>query len=116
VNAAIGCAQMESLPMFLKNKRELTGFYKEFFDKLDVSFYTERENSSSNYWLNAILLRDRTERDIFLEYFIENGVMARPIWNLLNTLPMYASCQTTDLENANFLADRIVNIPSSVRL
>ena len=32
VNAAIGCAQMESLPVFLKNKRELAGFYKEFFE------------------------------------------------------------------------------------
>jgi perosamine synthetase len=116
VNAAIGCAQMESLPEFLENKRELAGYYKEFFDKMDVFFYTERENCSSNYWLNAILLQDKTERDSFLEYSIASGVMTRPIWRLLNTLPMYENCQTTDLENANYLADRIVNLPSSVRL
>jgi perosamine synthetase len=116
VNAAIGCAQMESLPEFLENKRELAGYYKEFFDKMDVFFYTERENCSSNYWLNAILLQDKTERDSFLEYSIASGVMTRPIWRLLNTLPMYKNCQTTDLENANYLADRIVNLPSSVRL
>jgi perosamine synthetase len=116
VNAAIGCAQMESLPEFLENKRELAGYYKDFFDKMDVFFYTERENCSSNYWLNAILLQDKTERDSFLEYSIASGVMTRPIWRLLNTLPMYKNCQTTDLENANYLADRIVNLPSSVRL
>jgi perosamine synthetase len=116
VNAAIGCAQMESLPEFLENKRELAGYYKDFFDKMDVFFYTERENCSSNYWLNAILLQDKTERDSFLEYSIASGVMTRPIWRLLNTLPMYKNCQTMDLENANYLADRIVNLPSSVRL
>jgi perosamine synthetase len=61
-------------------------------------------------------LQDKTERDSFLEYSIASGVMTRPIWRLLNTLPMYKNCQTTDLENANYLADRIVNLPSSVRL
>jgi perosamine synthetase len=116
VNAAIGCAQMESLPKFLENKRELAGLYNEFFNETDVVFITERENCSSNYWLNAILLQNKTERDSFLEYSIENGVMVRPVWKLLNTLPMYENCQTTDLENANYLADRIVNLPSSVRL
>jgi perosamine synthetase len=116
VNAAIGCAQMESLPKFLENKRELAGFYKEFFDEMSIYFYTEREDCFSNYWLNAILLQDRTKRDSFLEYSAINGVMTRPVWKLLNTLPMYENCQTTDLEDANFLADRIVNLPSSVRL
>lgn len=116
VNAAIGCAQMESLSKFLENKRELAVFYKEFFDKIDIPFFIEKTNCSSNYWLNAIILHDITERDNFLKFSIENGVMTRPVWNLLNTLPMYDKCQTTDLENANYLADRIVNLPSSVRL
>lgn len=116
VNAAIGCAQMESLPVFLKNKRELAVLYKEFFNKINVAFYTERENCFSNYWLNAILLQDKNERDSFLEYSIGSGIMTRPVWKLMNTLPMYENCQTTNLENAIYLADRIVNLPSSVRL
>lgn len=116
VNASIGCAQMETLPMFLENKRELAGLYKRFFDEIKVIYYMERENCFSNYWLNAILLPDRNERDNFLEYSVGKGVMARPVWKLLSTLKMYENCQTTDLEDANFLADRIVNLPSSVRL
>ncbi len=40
--------------------------------------------------------------------------MTRPIWELMNRLPMFKDCQCGDLENAEWLADRVVNIPSSV--
>jgi len=42
--------------------------------------------------------------------------MTRPIWRLLNKLEMYKDCQTDALENAQWLEDRVVNIPSSVRI
>lgn len=116
VNAAVGCAQMESLPQFLKNKRNIAGEYEAFFKKIDVDFFTEKDNCVSNYWLNAIILQDRMQRDQFLEYCHENEVMSRPVWTLMNKLPMYHDCQKTDLDNVQWLEDRLVNIPSSVRL
>jgi hypothetical protein len=42
--------------------------------------------------------------------------MTRPIWRLLNKLEMYKDCQTDELENAHWLEERVVNIPSSVRI
>ena len=113
--AALGVAQMEQLPGILKSKRELAGKYIDFFEKFDdISFIKEPVNSKSNYWLNAVLLKDRAERDKFLEYTNANGVMTRPIWELMNRLPMFKDCQTADLSNSEWLADRVVNIPSSV--
>ncbi|MEN6616332.1 MAG: LegC family aminotransferase, partial [Syntrophorhabdus sp.] len=113
INAAVGCAQMENLPKFLECKREIAKRYENFFGKLGITFFTEKENCRSNYWLNAILLQDRKERDDFLSFCHENQIMSRPVWMLMNKLPMYAGCQATDMSNAQWLEDRIVNITSS---
>ena len=73
-------------------------------------------NARSNYWLNAIILPDRKARDEFLKATNEAGVMTRPTWRLMNKLEMYKDCQTDRLTNAQWLEDRVVNIPSSVRI
>ncbi len=116
VNAAIGCAQMEKLQYFIENKRELAQLYRDFFEHEGIDFFTEKEGCRSNYWLNTIILKNRTERDIFLDYSHKNHIMSRPAWTLLNRLPIYAGCETTNLEDAKWLEDRIVNLPSSVRI
>jgi dTDP-4-amino-4,6-dideoxygalactose transaminase len=131
--AALGVAQMEQLPEIINSKRALANKYEVFFSNAYpeqatersrrtaeghtndlVKFISEPKNSKSNYWLNAVLLENRTERDQFLEYTNQNGVMTRPIWELMNRLPMFKDCQTENIENAEWLVDRVVNIPSSV--
>jgi len=116
ISAALGCAQMETLPRFVENKRELASIYKDFFDSMDIPFVSEPDGCRSNYWLNTIILDNRKERDAFLEYSNNHGVMSRPIWALMPKLTMYSHCQTDALKNARWLEDRVVNIPSSVRV
>ena len=113
ISAALGCAQLEKLDELMELKRDLASKYKEFFNDNEISFFTEPENCKSNYWLNAIIAKDRSQRDEILEYTNQNGVMTRPIWELMNRLPMFADCQTDGLENSMWFADRVVNIPSS---
>lgn len=113
VNAALGCAQMETIDHLLGLKRELAEKYKEFFRNTEFEFFTEPVNCKANYWLNVILTKDKEERDHVLEYTNKNGVMTRPIWELMNRLPMFTDCQTDSLENSIWFADRVVNIPSS---
>lgn len=113
INAALGCAQMETIDRLLALKRELAEKYKEFFKNTDFEFFTEPENCKANYWLNVILTKDKEQRDQVLEYTNKNGVMTRPIWELMNRLPMFTDCQTDNLENSIWFADRVVNIPSS---
>ena len=114
--AALLCAQLEQLQIFLEKKRTLASKYKEFFASQNIRFIGEPQNARSNYWLNAIILKDRCERDEFLTFSNENGVMTRPIWMLMNTLDMFKTCQCGDLSNSLYLEEKIVNIPSSVRL
>lgn len=116
INAALAVAQLEQIDKFLENKRELAEEYKNFFEKSDIDFVKEPKHSRSNYWLNAVILKDRKERDEFLKYTNENGIMTRPIWTLMNKLEMFKDCETADLTNSEWLEDRVVNIPSSVRI
>ena len=116
LNAALLVAQLEQLDGFLKSKRELALKYKEFFSKEDITFIEELKDSKANYWLQAILLKDKNQRDEFLEFTNKNGVMTRPIWKLMNELEMFKDCQKDDLKNSKYLEERVVNIPSSVIL
>jgi perosamine synthetase len=142
INAALGLAQLEQLPVFLQSKRQIAKAYNEFFSTLqqlnnstnqpinqstnqpinpstnqpiNITFFKEPPDSQSNYWLNCILFNSREERDAFLKYTNENGVMTRPAWQLMNILPMFKDCQTDDSKNAKEFSDKLVNIPSSSR-
>lgn len=114
INAALGCAQMEMLPEILKNKRETAQIYQDYFKKIaDIEFITEPKESISNYWLNAILLKNEEERNIFLEQTNSQKVICRPAWTLMNKLPMFSKSICSDLLESYKVEEKLVNIPSS---
>ena len=116
LNAALACAQLEKLEGFLKDKRELAQAYESFFaDSSWGKFFKEPQDCQSNYWLNTVLTGNRNEREALLKRTNEAGVMTRPVWRLMSDLDMYRDCQTDSLENARWLQERLVNLPSSVR-
>ena len=141
INAALGLAQLEQIPLFLQSKRLIAEAYKAFFSTATSTstsasaspsisasaspstsastspstFVSEPPHARSNYWLNCILLINKEERDDFLKHTNENGIMTRPAWQLMNLLPMYKQSQKDDLINSKELSDRLVNIPSSVK-
>jgi len=115
LNAALGLAQLEQLPEFIKSKRQLANDYKDFFHSIGYEFLIEREEEASNYWLNAILFNDLEERDLFLNYSNQRGIMSRPIWKPMHSLTMFNNNQSTDLTNTEWLYSHIVNLPSGVR-
>jgi len=117
LNAALACAQLEQLDFYVENKRDLAAKYQLFLkDAKEITAIKETPESKSNYWLNAVLLKNREARDNFLEETNQKGVMTRPIWGLMNKLSMFNDAPKADLSNALFLEDRIVNITSSVRI
>lgn len=117
INAALGCAQLENLDRYIVDKRETAAAYTEFFNGIDdITFFTEPENCFSNYWLNVVIMKDKNAKLSFLQETNDNGVMTRPIWELMNRLPMFDNCENDGLKNTTWFADRVVNIPSSVKL
>ncbi len=115
LNAALACAQLESLNGFLEDKRILANKYAEFFNGSGIKFRQETADTKANYWLMCVELNNKTEREEFLKNTNDQAIMTRPIWNLMYCLPMYAHCQRDAQKNAEFLEERIVNIPSSAR-
>lgn len=116
LNAAFACAQMERLASFVDNKRKTAQLYQDFFNSISMPFLSEPENAKSNFWLNAIFMKNSEERESFLKESNESGVMTRPLWKLLPDLPMYKNSIQTNLESARDFEQRLVNIPSSVRM
>ena len=116
INAALGLAQLEVLGKYLKAKRQLASTYKQYFKDHDITFIEEPNQARSNYWLNAILLQNRFDRDEFLAITNDHGIQTRPAWKLMNELIMFRKCQTDTLENSRFIVERLVNLPSSVIL
>ena len=119
INAALGCAQLEQLDVFIKQKRDLANRYKqELLGIAGVKWFEEPEFACSNYWLNAMLLQDPVleNRDDLLEVLNNEKILARPAWNLLHTLTMYRECPHMDLSVAENLAQRLICLPSSAFL
>jgi perosamine synthetase len=119
INAALGCAQLEQLPDFLRRKRLLLERYQAAFSAVPgVQLVIEPEDAISNYWLIALLLEtaDVDIRDLVLSTLNDAGLMARPAWTPMHRLPMYADCPQMTLPCAEALADRIINLPSSAAL
>jgi len=115
LNAALACAQLEQLDTFLANKRALAQAYESFFAGRGEHFVKEQKDSKANYWLNTIIMNSKEERDGFLAVANKANVMTRPIWRLMNDLPMYKHCQHGPLDHARWLEERVVNLPSSYR-
>jgi aminotransferase in exopolysaccharide biosynthesis len=115
INAALGCAQMENVELMIENKRETAIAYKRFFSDTGIVFFDEPKNCKSNFWLNAIVLQNKEKQVEFLTETNNSGIKTRPIWELMNRLPMFVNCQCGNLENAEWFADRVVNIPSGFR-
>ena len=119
LNAALGCAQLEQLPAKLIAKRTLFNHYQAAFESVNgAKLVAEPPQCLSNYWLQTTILNaDQTHhRDDTLKATNEAGLMTRPVWRLLHQLTPFTNCPRMDLVEADLLAQRLINIPSSPSL
>lgn len=119
LNAALGCAQLELLPKFLQQKRELAHRYAEAFSTIEgADVLAEPPNTQCNFWLNTLVLEPAhaLARDALLEAMHEAGLLVRPIWKPMHQLSMYTECPRMDLTITESLVQRTINLPSSAGL
>jgi len=113
LNAALGVAQVESLPDFLVEKREIANAYQQWGGENGVQFAQESINTRANYWLNTIITADKQMRDEWLKQTNELGVMTRPAWTPMHQLEINEGALCADMSNTTHLFDRLINVPSS---
>ncbi len=117
INAALGCAQLSRLDGFIAAKRRLHEDYRRAVEGCEgVKLFTEMAACRSNHWLNMVIL-DRAElRDPLLALLHERGILARPLWNPMHTLPMFSQAPRMPLPVTESLVARSVCLPSSPSL
>ena len=120
IQAALGVAQMEELPEFIRRKQANYELYKQLFEGFDLGKIIEfREGTESNKWFYSLEIdRDKVKasmREIITE-LEKRGVQTRTIWGLINEQVPYEKEDTYKLEKAPYYAARILNIPSSTQI
>lgn len=118
LNAALGVAQMQKLPAFRQQKRALAEGYRAIIEKIPgLAFFDDANNhhaAKSNYWLNAVLCDNAAYREAFLTLTNEQKIQTRPLWTPMHKLEIYQACRQTQLPNTEWLAERVVNLPSGI--
>lgn len=120
LQAALGVAQMEKLPEFIRRKQTNYELYKNLFEDFDLGKLIEfRDDTDSNKWFYSLEInRDKVSasmRVIILELEKRN-IQTRAIWGLINEQVPYAIEKTYKLEKAPYYAERILNLPSSTQI
>ncbi len=120
LQAALGAAQMEELPEFVRRKQKNYEIYRNEFEGFDLAkLMPFRDNISSNKWFYSLMIdRDKIHvplRDI-ITALEEEKIQTRAIWGLINEQKPYSEEITYQLEKASYYASRILNIPSSTQI
>ncbi len=120
LQAALGVAQMEELPEFIRRKQRNYGLYKDLFKDFELAeLMPFREGTSSNKWFYSLKI-DRNKVTATMREIItamhEKGIETRAIWGLINEQKPYECEVTYKLEKAPYYAARILNIPSSTQI
>lgn len=120
LQAALGVAQLEELPEFIRRKQRNYKLYCQLFDGFELGHMVGfRSDIDSNMWFYSLEInRDKvkaTMREIITK-LEEKGVQTRAIWGLINEQLPYIHEVTYKLEKAPYYAERILNIPSSTQI
>lgn len=120
LQAALGVAQLEELPEFIRRKKANYERYKELFHGFEYgTLMPFRPGTDSNKWFYSINI-DRTSITASMREIItslhQKGIETRAVWGLINEQKPYEGEETYKLEKAPYYAGRILNIPSSTQI
>lgn len=120
LQAALGVAQMEELPEFIRRKQANYNKYEKLFENYELAkLIPFREGTSSNKWFYSLEInRERitVEMREIITRLQDKGIQTRAIWGLINEQKPYLNEITYKLEKAPYYAERILNIPSSTQI
>lgn len=120
LQAALGVAQMEELPEFVRRKQVNYEKYKEDFSGFELAVLVGfREGTVSNKWFYSLEINRNKIKASMREIITaleKRGVQTRAIWGLINEQIPYLKDTVYKLEKAPYYAERILNIPCSTQI
>lgn len=120
LQAALGVAQMEELPEFIRRKHVNYNLYKKCFEDFKlVKLINFREGTLSNKWFYSLEINRNKISSTMHEIITAlecRGVQTRAVWGLINEQVPYQKEVTYQLEKAPYYAERTLNIPCSTQI
>ena len=120
LQAALGVAQIELLPEFIRRKQRNYELYRELFEGFEYgTLMPFRAGTEANKWFYSVNINRTHIRASMREIIIalhDRGIETRAIWGLINEQQPYRGEETYKLEKAPYYAERILNIPSSTQI
>jgi dTDP-4-amino-4,6-dideoxygalactose transaminase len=120
IQAALGVAQLEQLPMFLKRKQEIFNLYQTKLEEVEgLTIANSPEYANNNHWMNILQINSEVygiEREDLLQRLDKNGIQTRPVWALNHLQKPYRNCQKYKIEHATELIKKTLCLPSSTNL
>jgi len=120
IQAALGVAQLEQLPVILKRKKEIYAFYQSTIKNIEgLSLSKVPDYADSNHWMNLLQIDSEIyseDRDMLMQRLEENGIQTRPVWALNHLQKPYKKCQNFKIERAEQLVQCSLCLPSSSNL
>lgn len=115
VLAAMGVAQMELLPSFIKRKKEIDAFYKNALTGTgDICFQKIEPEVDCNLWLFTIMTDKQKE---VLKVLNDNQMQSRPFWVPMNQLRMFKEdVYYTKEDKSDYIYQRCLSIPCSTNI
>ncbi|MBU3193963.1 LegC family aminotransferase [Clostridium algidicarnis] len=117
VLAAMGCAQLENVDEYIKDKREHASIYNKLLkDIKGIRLPIEKEGCKNVYWLYSVTVEEEyyIDRDKLIKKLKDNGVDSRPFFMPVHKMPPYKDCRHGDMSVTDEVAMRGINLPSSV--
>ncbi len=121
LQAALGVAQMEELPEFIKRKHRNYELYAKLFENFSLGkLLPFQEGTYANQWFYALELRMEKLGDITLREIItdlqERGVQTRAVWGLIHEQLPYKDAIAWEMERAPYYSKCILNLPCSTQI
>lgn len=120
LQAALGVAQLEELPEFIRRKQQNYGLYRELFEDVEsVRLLGFREGASSNQWFYSLEMDSERCGKSIVQVITELqgvGIQTRAIWGLIHEQKPYADAYAYRIERAKYYSARIINIPCSTNI
>ena len=120
IQAAMGVAQLEKLPEYIKIKKKNYEFYKKEIDKIPGLYLSDvPENANNNHWIYTLQINKPKygkDREKLMGYLHDNKIQSRPVWELNHRQKPYINYQAYKIEKANELIEKTLCIPCSVNL
>jgi len=120
IQSALGVAQLEQLPNFLKRKREIYNTYQAAIDNITgLTLASVPDYAINNHWMNLLQIDSDVfgeDREAFMKRLEKNGIQTRPVWLLNHLQKPYMKCQSFEVERAKELVNISLCLPSSTNL